>query len=191
MDGVTEKLVSLYEIGQKWSFSCGYLKACQGKDMSLFNPLIFLWGLLVVFIPGAVAEEVRPSFYPFKVTIGGQEAEVDPRVDLFAVLRAPVSATDWLKIEEKSEVLMASVYPCQLDGTVLDGDEVINIFAQNSDRLELKATLKNEALSPGTYLVNVLANGKSARVLFTLADPLMGLTVPRVGDVLRYLKGQS
>lgn len=159
--------------------------------MKLYEPLIFFWVLLALFPGAGWAEEQRPPFYPFKVTIGGQEAKLESGVDLFAVIQKPVPVGALLEVGEKTKLLMASAYPCKADGTVLDGDKVIDLFAQNSASLKLVATLKKEVLPSGTYLMTVFAHGKSARVLVTLADPLEEMEAPSAATVLMYLKGES
>jgi len=106
-------------------------------------------------------------FYPFKVMVGEQEAVVDPLNEFFAVVKDPVSADALVKIEAKAEMLIASAYLCQRDGTVLDDKEPFNIFAANSDQLALVATLKN------------------------IADPEGKMAFPKVSDVLKYIKGES
>lgn len=132
-----------------------------------------------------------PMFYPFKVTIGEQEATMKNPGDLFAIIEKPVKAADLLKIDKKVEFLIANACPCQEDGTILDGSNVIALFAPNADSLPLKATLKKEALQPGTYLMNVVAHGKTSRVLFTIADPKGKLKIPKVSDIIKFLKGDS
>ncbi len=159
--------------------------------MKLYDLLKPLWVWLAVIGSAAHGDEKRPVFYPFKVMVGEQEAVVDPLNEFFAVVKDPVSADALVKIEAKAEMLIASAYLCQRDGTVLDDKEPFNIFAANSDQLALVATLKNEALQPGTYLMSVLAHGKSARLVFTIADPEGKMAFPKVSDVLKYIKGES
>ena len=137
------------------------------------------------------AEETLPRHYPFKVSIGEQEATISDPADLFAVIAKPVKASDLIKIEEKAEVILANASPCQADGTVLGGEAVVNLFVQNSDSLGLVATLKKEPLKPGTYLLNVVAHGKTARIVFSIVDPEGKATYPKFSDVLKYLKGDS
>lgn len=159
--------------------------------MNSYYHLIRFWILMAVLGSSVSAEEKPPLFYPFKVTIGEQEAVMKNPGDLFAVIEKPVKADDLLKIDKKAEILIANACPCKEDGTILDGKDVIAIFAQNSDVLKLEATLKKEALKPGTYLMNVVAHGTTSRVVFTIADPKGKLKFPKISDILKYLKGDS
>ncbi len=159
--------------------------------MKLYKPLIHFWVLMAVFGSSALAEDKPPQFYPFKVTIGEQEAKMEKPGDLFAVIKDPVKADDLLMIEKKAEMLIANAHPCKEDGTILDGKETVAIYAPNSNSLSLVATLKKEALKPGTYLINVVAHGQTSRVVFSIADPKGKVKFPKVTDILKYLKGES
>ena len=159
--------------------------------MKSYYHLIHFWVLMAVLGSSALAEEKAPLFYPFKVSIGEQEATMKNPGDLFAVIEKPVKAKDLLKIEKKAEILIANACPCKEDGTILDGNDTVAIFAPNSDTLSLVATLKKEPLKPGTYLMNVVAHGTTSRVVFTLADPKGKMKFPKIGDILKYLKGES
>jgi hypothetical protein len=139
----------------------------------------------------SAAEKKPPLFYPFKITIGEQEAKMKNPGDLFAVIEKPIKANDVLKIEKKVDMLIANACPCKEDGTILDGNNVVAIFAQNTKELKLSETLKKEALKPGTYLMNVVAHGKTSRVVFTIADPKGKMKFPKLGDIIKYLKGDS
>ena len=146
---------------------------------------------MAVLGSSASAEDKAPLFYPFKVSIGEQEAVMEKPGDLFAVIEKPVKADDLLKIDKKVDLLIANACPCKEDGTILDGKETIAIFAQNSDTLKLVNTLKKEPLKPGTYLMNVVAHGTTSRVVFSIADPEGKIKFPKFSDVLKYLKGES
>jgi len=97
----------------------------------------------------------------------------------------------WMLAAVLAEVLIANASPCKEDGTIVEGDKVLSIFGQNTDSLKLVATIKNEPLKPGTYLLNVVAHDKTSRLIFTIADPEGKMKFPKVSDVLKYLKGQS
>ncbi|MFT6238149.1 MAG: hypothetical protein ACJAQT_000219 [Akkermansiaceae bacterium] len=159
--------------------------------MISYYHLIRFWILMAVLGSAVSAEEKPPLCYPCTVTMGEQEAVMKNPGDLFAIIDKPGKADDVLKVAKKAEVLIANVCPCKVDGTILDGNNVIPIFAQNSDTLKLEATLKEEALKPGTYLINVGAHGTTSRVVFTIADPKGKLKSPKISDILKYLKGDS
>lgn len=47
-------------------------------------------------------------FFPFKVTIGEQEAKMKYPGDLFAVIERPSKPADFLKIDKEAEFLIAN-----------------------------------------------------------------------------------
>lgn len=159
--------------------------------MNSINHPIRFWILMAIFGSSAFGDEKPPLFYPFKVTIGGQEATMANKGDLFAVIEKPVKSGDKLKIEKKVDMLIVNACPCKEDGTIFDGKDVIPIYGQNTDTLPLVATIKQEPLKPGTYLMNVVAHGKTSRVVFTIADPKGKMKFPKVKDIIKFLKGDS
>ena len=160
--------------------------------MKSYLKLIQFWVLMAVLGASARAEEGEPPlFYPFTVKIGEQEAEMKDRNDLFAVIAKPVKADAVLKIAKKSDFLIANACPCKEDGTILQGNNVVAIFGQNTDVLKMDATLTKKPLQPGTYLMNVVAHGTTSRVVFTIADPKGKMKLPKLGDIIKFLKGDS
>lgn len=164
---------------------------CQCHVMNSITNLIRLWILTAVLGSSASGADDPPMFYPFKVTIGEQEAKMKDPGDLFAIIEKPVKAADLLKIDKEADFLIANACPCKEDGTILDGNHVIAIYAPKAKSLPLISTLKKEPLKPGTYLMNVVAHGKTARVVFTIADPQGKLKLPKVSDIIKFLKGDS
>lgn len=173
-------------------FACGVRVGCHADTMKSYLCLIHFWILMAVLGSSAQGEEGDPPlFYPFSVTIGEQEAEMKDRNDLFAVIAKPVKANAVLKIAKKSDLLIVNACPCLEDGTILKGNKIVAIFGQNTDSLALDATLTKEPLKPGTYLMNVVAHGSTSRVVFTVADPKGQMKLPKLGDIIQYLKGDS
>ena len=165
---------------------------CHDGSMKSYFKMIQFWVLMAVLGASARAEEGEaPLFYPFTVKIGEQEAEMKDRNDLFAVIAKPVKADAVLKIEKKSDLLIANACPCQEDGTILQGNKVVAIFGQNTEMLKLDATLTKKPLKPGTYLMNIVAHGTTSRVVFTIADPKGKMKLPKLGDIINFLKGDS
>ncbi len=160
--------------------------------MKPYLNVIHFWVLMAVLGASARAMAEEPyNFYPFKVTIGGNEAKLEKKGDLFAVIEKPVKANATIKIEKQVEMLIANVAPCKEDGTVLGGNNIIAIFATNTDSLKLDQSLKKTALKPGTYLMNLVAHGTTSRVVFQVADPAGKIKFPKLGDIVKFLKGES
>ena len=151
---------------------------------------IFLWMLMgLVAVLGEEAE--RPLLYPFEVTLGGQKAEIGEWGDLFAVVKEPVKADAVLSLEKEAPMLIVNAFPCKEDGTILmDGAPAAVIFANQTKEVKLDATMDKKELAPGTYLMNVVANGKTSRVVFTVTDGGK-VKLPDFGKLMNFLKGKG
>ena len=129
------------------------------------------------------------GIYPFKVSIGGQEAKMLGKGDLFAVVAKPVKSDALLKIEKKADMLILNAFKREEDGTVANGTTPHAMFARETDQVKLNATLDKKVLKPGRYLMNVVASGKTSRVVFTVADPEGKVKLPSLKQIMDALKG--
>ena len=128
-----------------------------------------LISFLVLLLPLSAAE--RPTFYPFDVTLGGTKAEMKEGNDLFAEVARPVAADAVLALGKVVPMLIVNAFACKEDGTVEDAQAVGIYFANNMKEVKLDATMDKKKLPPGTYLANVVAEGKTSRMVFTIAAP--------------------
>lgn len=117
-----------------------------------------------------LAEE-RPVFYPFDVTLGGTKAEMKEGNELFAEVPKPVAADAVLALEKVVPMLIVNAFPCKDDGTVEEAQAAAIYFANNVKEVKLDATMDKKKLPPGTYLANIVAEGKTSRIVFTIAAP--------------------
>lgn len=141
----------------------------------------------------AIAEEQgeRPLLYPFDVTLGGHKAEIGAWGDLFAVVKVPVKADAVLAIDKEAPILIVNAFPCKEDGTILmEGAPAAVIFANKVKEVKLDATMDKKKLAPGTYLMNVVANGNTSRVVFTVTDGGK-VKLPDFGKLMNFLKGKG
>lgn len=90
---------------------------------------------------------------------------------LFATIGEPVKADAVLKLEKQVPLLIINAFPCQEDGTVDRGAPAAVIFIKDTDQVKLDATLDGKKLAPGSYLANVVAESKTSRIVFTIAEP--------------------
>lgn len=123
--------------------------------------------LLVMPLP---ADE-RPVVYPFDVTLGGTKAEMKVGNELFAEVSKPVAADAVLALEKVVPMLIVNAFSCKEDGTVEDAQAVGIYFSNNVKEVKLDATMDKKKLPPGTYLANIVAEGKTSRIVFTIATP--------------------
>lgn len=113
-----------------------------------------------------LAADERPLFLPFDVTLGGEKASMAEGNELFAQIDAPVPADAALELDAEVPMLIVNAFPCLADGTVQEGQPAAVIFAQNTKQVKLSDTMDKKPLAPGTYLANVVANGKTSRIVF-------------------------
>ncbi|MGJ8695499.1 MAG: hypothetical protein ACSHYF_04225 [Verrucomicrobiaceae bacterium] len=155
---------------------------------------LLLFFLALASLASAQEPEKAPLLYPFKVTIGDQTAAVTKHDDLFAVIARPVKADAPLKIEKESPLLIINAFPCADDGTVADAQAANIIFAQNTAEVSLKdtkdRTMQPKPLAPGTYLANIVAHGKTSRVVFTVQGNDGKVKLPDISKIIKFLKGQ-
>lgn len=109
-------------------------------------------------------------FLPFDITLGGVKAEMKEGNELFAEISKPVAADAVLALDEEVPMLIVNAFPCAEDGTVEDGQPAAVIFANKVSEVKLDATMDKKKLPPGKYLANVVANGKTSRIVFQVAE---------------------
>ena len=151
----------------------------------------YLIVLAALLISPIMAEEARPLFLPFAVTVGGQKAEMKADNDLFAVLEKPIKADATLALEKPVPMLIINAFPCKEDGSVEQTAPAAIIFAQNTASTPMNATMDKKPLPPGTYLMNIVANQATARVVFTVEDPAGKTQLPSLDSILKFLKKKT
>ena len=158
------------------------------KSYSHVIQLLLMLGLLSGW---AAAQEPLDTvgIYPFKVTVGGQEAKMQKKGDLFAVVAKPIKNHALLKIEKQSDLLIVNAFRREEDGTVANGTNPASMFAPKTDQVKLNATLDKKVLKPGRYLMNVVAHRKTSRVVFTVAGPEGEVKLPSLKQITEALRG--
>ena len=119
----------------------------------------------------ALSAEERPALYPFDVTLGGTKAEMKAGNEIFAEVSKPVAPDAVLSLEKEVPMLIVNAFPCKEDGSVEETQATAIIFAQNVKEVKLDATMDKKKLAPGMYLANVVADGKTSRIVFVVAAP--------------------
>lgn len=148
--------------------------------------------LVIVLFPTIVrAEDERPLFLPFDVTLAGQMAEMKAKDDLFAVIKEPVKPDALLTIAKQAPLLIINAFACKEDGTVEQNATAAVIVAQNTDRTAMNATTDKKPLPPGTYLMNIVAHQATARVVFTVEDPAGKMKFPTLESIMGFLKKKA
>lgn len=133
--------------------------------MKILASVLWLASLLL-----AHADE-HPLFLPFDLSLGGQKAVMEHGNELFAQIPEPVAPDAPLKLEKEVPMLIVNAFPCKEDGTVEDAQAAGVIFANNTAEVKLSDTMDKKPLAPGIYLANVVAEGKTSRIVFRVAAP--------------------
>lgn len=168
----------------------GRREACHWLSMKSYSQVIQLLLMLGLLSGWAAAQEPLDTagIYPFKVTVGGQEAKMQKKGDLFAVIAKPVKTDALLKIEKQSDLLIVNAFRREGDGTVANGTTPAAMFAQKADQVKLNATLDKKVLKPGRYLMNVVAHSKTSRVVVTVDDPEAEAKLPSLTQITEALR---
>lgn len=109
-------------------------------------------------------------FLPFDLTLGGEKAVMEKGNELFAQIDKPVKADAVLELEAEVPMLIINAFPCDEDGTVQEGQPAAVIFARETKQVKLSDTMDKKKLKPGTYLANVVAEGKTSRIVFEVGE---------------------
>ncbi|THB70604.1 MAG: hypothetical protein D6E12_02675 [Desulfovibrio sp.] len=103
---------------------------------------------------------------PFGVSVGGQAAEVVN--EIYAEVPAPVSADAAIVCDVAEDMIIINVFPSDAQGNVDSSAQPAIIMIQGGNTGALNQTMDGQALTPGIYLMNVVAGGATSRVLFTV-----------------------
>lgn len=151
---------------------------------------IILPVLLFVLMAGASAEDKHPLFLPFDVKMGEQLATMKTGMELFGVIEKPVKNDVIVSLEKESPLFIINAFPCKEDGTVLEGQVAGIVFGQNTREVKFNATMDKKPLPLWTYLMNVVAHGKTSRVVFTVADKEGEVKMPDLSKIFNFLKNK-
>lgn len=99
-------------------------------------------------------------------------------------------------LEKASLLFILRDLLCAADGNVADEQKALIIFAQNTAEVTLKDTkdriMKPKAITLGTYLANIVAHGKTSRVVFTIPDPKkLEAKAFDISKIVDFLKGKK
>ena len=108
---------------------------------------------------------VQVNILPFSVKVGGQEATAAPGAD-HAVVAQPVAANAALEFGASGMVIV-NIVKSSPEAQPVAGTPTIVIVAQNA-KTSLDQSVSKQELVPGTYLMNAVAAGKTARVVFSV-----------------------
>lgn len=105
---------------------------------------------------------------PFPVSIGGQAATY-AKGEAFAKLAKPVKNDAPIEVTAKPEgMIIINVTKCDDKGAPAEGAQPAIILLQNTNKGSLDGTMDKQKLAAGSYLMSVVADGKTATILFKI-----------------------
>lgn len=156
--------------------------------MKTFSRRYFYTLISLIIIPLTCSADDGPMFLPFDLTLGGVKAKMEDGNALFAMIPEVVKADAELKLEKEVPMLIINAFPCEEDGTVKEAQAAGVLIGQNTSSVKLSETMDKKPLKPGTYLANVVADGKTARIVFTIGE---AGEKAEFGKVFNYLKKKA
>lgn len=116
----------------------------------------------------AAASSSAADILPFSVKLDGQEAAV--KNDICAIIANPVSGSAEIEVGAPTdEMIIINAFPSDLNGKVQEGAKAAIILIKKGEKkTTIDKTTDNNKLAAGTYLMNVVGGGKTARVVFTV-----------------------
>ncbi|HEX8281409.1 MAG TPA: hypothetical protein VF551_08530 [Chthoniobacterales bacterium] len=122
----------------------------------------FALALLPILAFGQANES---STLPFSVSVGGAKARVIGADAVFATLEKPVAPDAPIELGTKgTEMAIINVVAADEKGTPKEGAIPAIIVIQSGTKTSLDKTMDGKKLTPGNYLMAVVAEGKTASV---------------------------
>ena len=105
---------------------------------------------------------------PFPVSVGGQAATYK-KGEPFAKLAKPVKNDAALEVTVKADqTIIINVNKTDDKGAPVAGGQPAIILLQNTNKGTLAGTMDKQKLAPGSYMLSVMAAGKTATILFKI-----------------------
>ncbi len=104
---------------------------------------------------------------PFPVSVGGQAATYK-KGEPFAKLAKQVKNDAALEVNAKGDPIIINVHKTNAKGEPVPGDTPAIILLQGTNKGTLAGTMDKSKLAPGDYLLSVVADGKTATILFKI-----------------------
>jgi hypothetical protein len=147
---------------------CGLTAHCAAEQIRRMHHLHrFVFAavaLMAVALPAARAQDNNPL--PFSVTIGGQAAEVKAKAAdaLFGTIEKPVPPNAPIEVGVKADMTIINVVAADEKGTPAEGAIPAILLLQGGSTTTLDKTMDGKKLSPGNYLMSIVAAERTARV---------------------------
>ena len=126
--------------------------------------LLAFLSIVTTGLVGASAQD--DGSLPFAVSLGGQAATYK-KGEPFAKVAKPVKSDAAIEVAAKAEgIIIINVHKTDEKGTPAAGGQPAIIILQSTNKGTLAGTMDKQKLAPGNYLLSVVADGKTASILF-------------------------
>lgn len=107
------------------------------------------------------------AMLPFGVTLDGHPAVKVSEV--YAIVAEPVPANAQLVADVQADMIIINVFPSDDKANVDSSAQALIIMIQDgTNTTTMDKSMDGRVLEPGTYLMNIVAGGDTARVVFTV-----------------------
>lgn len=105
---------------------------------------------------------------PFPVTLGGQSTVAKNAI--CAAIANPVADNAEIVIDApKDKMMIINAFPCDAEGNPDKGAKAAVILIKKGlNKITIDKTMDKKKLQAGSYVMNVVANNKTARVFFVV-----------------------
>jgi len=127
--------------------------------------LFSLFALL--FIPLAASQAQDAGALPFAVSLGGQAATYK-KGEPFARIATAVKNDAAIEVTANGNPIIINVNKTNAKGEAAPGASPAIILLQGTNKGSLAGTMDKQKLAAGNYLLSVVADGKTATILFKI-----------------------
>jgi hypothetical protein len=122
---------------------------------------------MLVLVATVSAASAAPMSLPFPVKVGGQDAKVDSDTAFAARVDGAVTPDAPIEVTANSPQVIVNVMEADEKGQPIAGKPTSILLLANG-KGALSGTMDKKPLGPGRYLASLVADGKTARVVFTI-----------------------
>ena len=125
-----------------------------------------LLAILSIFSFGVAASHAQDGgALPFPVSLGGQAATFK-KGEPFAKVATPVKNDAAIEVTSKGNPIIINVNKTDAKGQPAPGGTPAIILLQGTNKGSLAGTMDKSKLAAGDYMLSVVADGKTATILF-------------------------
>ena len=125
-----------------------------------------LFAVLTMFTLGVATSQAQDDgSLPFPVSLGGQAATYK-KGEPFAKVAKPVKNDAAIEVTSKGNPIIINVNKTDAKGQSAPGGTPAIILLQGTNKGSLAGTMDKSKLAAGDYMLSVVADGKTATILF-------------------------